>query len=96
MTIIMLSGKGAFLVAGFNTMSKQEKEKYNSIKVSRNAGFTLVIIDIALLAFLIMLQLFLTGIISNTILLCGISVFMVVVITVSIISCIKGFKKAKK
>lgn len=27
--VFMISGKGAFLIAGYNTMPKEEKEKYN-------------------------------------------------------------------
>ncbi len=34
MSIILLMGKGAFLIAGFNTSSKKEKARYNEKKRS--------------------------------------------------------------
>jgi len=30
MAIVLLTGRGAFLIAGYNTLSKEEKEKYDS------------------------------------------------------------------
>ena len=37
-SIIMLSGKGSILIAGFNTKSKEEKEKYDTISLSKFSG----------------------------------------------------------
>lgn len=48
LTIILLSGKGGFLIAGYNTASKKEKEKYNAIKLSRVTGGGMGIITIFL------------------------------------------------
>lgn len=36
--VVFSFGKGAFLVAGFNTMSAEEKEKYNSIALCKFMG----------------------------------------------------------
>lgn len=44
LTIILLSGKGGFLVAGYNTLSKKEKLRYNGKKVSRIMGVLLAFI----------------------------------------------------
>lgn len=43
-TIILLSGHGANLVAGYNTTSEEEKQKYNAKKLSRvvGAGFCVI------------------------------------------------------
>ena len=35
---IMLSGRGAFLIAGYNTMSKSEKEKYDAAALCKFIG----------------------------------------------------------
>ncbi|WP_077324745.1 DUF3784 domain-containing protein [Virgibacillus siamensis] len=36
--IIFSSGKASFLIAGFNTMSEEEKEKYDQIALSKFMG----------------------------------------------------------
>ena len=43
-TIILLSGHGVNLVAGYNTTSEEEKQKYNAKKLSRvvGAGFCVI------------------------------------------------------
>lgn len=46
LTIILLSGRGSFLVAGYNTLSKDEKEKFDKKALSRQAGWVLLLIDI--------------------------------------------------
>jgi len=38
MGIVLLTGRGAFLVAGYNTASKAEKAKYDEKKLCRNVG----------------------------------------------------------
>lgn len=38
MSIVLMSGRGAFLIAGFNTMSKAEKAKYDSVAIAKFAG----------------------------------------------------------
>lgn len=36
--IVFLSGKGAFLIAGFNTMPKSEQEKYDTVSMCKFMG----------------------------------------------------------
>ncbi|MBP2257725.1 DUF3784 domain-containing protein [Virgibacillus alimentarius] len=36
--IILLNGKGAFLIAGFNTMPEEEKEKYDTALMCKFMG----------------------------------------------------------
>lgn len=38
MSIILMLGKGSFLIAGYNTSSKEEKEKYDEKKLCRVVG----------------------------------------------------------
>ncbi len=46
MAIALLLGKGAFLIAGFNTMSESEKKKYDSKALCRFIGKILLPIGI--------------------------------------------------
>lgn len=45
-SILLLKGKGSFLLAGFNTMSEQEKEKYDSKALCRFMGKILLPVGI--------------------------------------------------
>ena len=53
-TIILLSGKGAMLVAGYNTASEIEKRKYDPEKLSKSMGKLFLIMDILFLPVLIL------------------------------------------
>ncbi|MBL4933195.1 DUF3784 domain-containing protein [Clostridium paridis] len=48
LTITFLSGKGGFLIAGYNTSSKEEKAKYDEKKLCRVMGIGMGIITIVL------------------------------------------------
>ena len=48
LTIIFLSGKGGFFIAGYNTASKEEKAKYDEKKLCRVMGIGMGIITIVL------------------------------------------------
>jgi len=50
LSIILLSGRGSWLIAGYNTMSKEQQNKYDSKKLTRATGVMLIITSIALLA----------------------------------------------
>ncbi|MCG4580459.1 DUF3784 domain-containing protein [Clostridium cochlearium] len=43
----LLLGKGSFLIAGYNTSSKEEKEQYNEKKLCRAMGVMLLSLTIA-------------------------------------------------
>ena len=47
MSIVLLSGRGSFLIAGYNTSSKKEKEKYDSRALSKFTGKILLIITLS-------------------------------------------------
>ena len=49
LTGILLSGHGANLIAGYNTLSCEEKAKYNEQKLCRVVGFGLLIVTILIL-----------------------------------------------
>ena len=46
LSVVLLMGKGSFLVAGYNTASKKEKEKYDVKKLCRVVGGGLGVIAI--------------------------------------------------
>ena len=49
LTIILLTGHGANLVAGYNTADAEEKSKYDSKKLSRVVGVGFLVITILIL-----------------------------------------------
>ena len=50
-SIPLCLGKGSEFIAGYNTSSKQEKEKYDTKKMCRSLGFTFLIISIYLIGY---------------------------------------------
>lgn len=49
-SIVLISGHGENLIAGYNTASKEEKSKYNTKKLCRVVGAGLLIITLMILA----------------------------------------------
>lgn len=49
MAIFFLNGKGAFLIAGYNTASKEEKAKYDEKALCRFVGWLLIVISFSTL-----------------------------------------------
>lgn len=48
-SIVLLTGRGANLVAGYNTASKEDKAKYDAKKLSRVVGIGMSVITIMIL-----------------------------------------------
>lgn len=46
LSIILLSGKGGFLIAGYNTASDEEKAKYDEKKLCRVMGIMMLLITV--------------------------------------------------
>ena len=49
--VFLLNGKGAFLIAGYNTLSKKEKEKYNEKALCKCVGFILIGVAVCIMLF---------------------------------------------
>ena len=49
LSIILLFGHGSWLIAGYNTASKEEKEKYDAKKLCRVTGIGILIISVLIL-----------------------------------------------
>ena len=48
-SIILLSGHGSWFISGYNTASKEEKEKYDEKKLCRTMGIVMSILSILIL-----------------------------------------------
>ena len=53
LSVILLTGRGSFLIAGYNTSSPEEKAKYDRKKLCRTVGVTLLLIAAATLGLLL-------------------------------------------
>lgn len=49
LSIVLISGHGSWFISGYNTASKEEKEKYDEKKLCRTMGIGMSIISILLL-----------------------------------------------
>lgn len=54
--LVLLSGKGANLIAGFNSLPPEKKKKYNKKKLSRSVGLMTLLIDIGLILLSLYIQ----------------------------------------
>ncbi len=69
---VLLSGRGAFLISGFNTLPKQEQQKWNQVTMCRFVGILLLTFmflltaSIAVLLFLGSFVLFIIGMVVAT------------------------------
>lgn len=45
-SVVLLQGKGSWLIAGYNTSSKEEKKKYNEKKLCQATGAMMLIIAV--------------------------------------------------
>ncbi|MDC1541996.1 DUF3784 domain-containing protein [Candidatus Pseudothioglobus singularis] len=51
--IILYNGKGAFLIAGYNTLPKEEKEKYDEKALCRFVGISMFVLTLPMVLFII-------------------------------------------
>ena len=49
LSIVLLSGHGSWVISGYNTATKEEKEKYDEKKLCRTMGIGMSIISILIL-----------------------------------------------
>ena len=49
LSIVLLSGHGSWFISGYNTASKEEKEKYDEKKLCRTMGIGMSVIAILIL-----------------------------------------------
>ncbi len=56
LSIVLLSGHGENLIAGYNTASQEEKDKYDSKKMCRVMGVGMAVIAVLLLVMAILIS----------------------------------------
>ena len=49
LSIVLLSGHGSWVISGYNTASKEEKEKYDEKKLCRTMGVGMSVISVLIL-----------------------------------------------
>lgn len=93
----LLHGKGAFLIAGYNTMSKKEQAHYDKQKLCHSTGFTVLTTAIALTMLILLILLTeIYAILSEKFLIAGSWIFCGVILTADICGMIYSNTKAKK
>lgn len=65
-SVVLLSGHGAFLIAGYNTSSKKDRQKYDEKKLCRATGVLTLLITVLLIALTILSALTETGKINKS------------------------------
>ena len=50
---VFISGKGSFLIAGYNTMSKEEKEMYDTVSLCKFMGKMMFTLSFSMLLWLL-------------------------------------------
>lgn len=93
--IFLLCGKGKWLIAGYNTLSKEERKQYNEKKVCRAAGVICIICCVFLCTIAYMGYKVDSGIMSETDMLIPIFILLVVLIAAVIAAGVYISKKAK-
>ena len=93
--IFLLCGKGKWLIAGYNTLSKEERKKYNEKKVCRAAGAICVICCVFLCAICYMGYEVDSGMMSETDMLMPIFILLAVLIAAVIAAGVYISRKAK-
>ena len=53
LAIFLLNGKGAFLIAGYNTMSNDKKAQYDQLKLCRFAGWFIIALVLWIIVFVL-------------------------------------------
>lgn len=62
---VLLSGHGAFLISGYNTSSKKDREKYDEKKLCRSTGVLTLLITVMLIVLTILSALMENGKLSE-------------------------------
>lgn len=97
MGISLIFGKGSWMIAGYNTMSKEEKANCDIKKVSRAVGIFLLIIVVLTGMMAIVTQYAIKNDVNNIIgYSAGVSGFIVVVGTIILIITCQKYDKNKK
>jgi len=96
LSIFLFNGKGKWLIAGYNTASKEEQKKYDEKKLCKAVGFICVVCSVLLFVMAYLGYRVDSGLMSEESMLPFVIIY-VAVILISIIAAIKYINtKAKK
>ena len=87
LSVVLSSGHGSWLIAGYNTASQEEKEKYNEKKLCRIIG-----IGMSVIAILLLIMVLLENILPAFFVYVSLGIVLIDIVAI-IISCNKGCKK---
>jgi len=95
LSIFLFNGKGKWLIAGYNTASKEEQKKYDEKKLCKGAGFICVVCSVLLCVMAYLGYRVDTGMMDEESML-PFALIYIVVILISIIVAIKYINTNKK
>lgn len=90
--VSFIKGQNLNLVAGYSSMSETEKAQTDINKIGKLSGKSLIIISVLMFAFTAVSVMFAFQIVSKAIFVFSVVAFIVAVITITIVSVIKGMK----
>lgn len=96
LSIVLFYGKGQWLIAGFNTMSEQEKKQYDTRKLCRAVSAVCLVCSVMLLVMAYLGHLVDRGLMEEKNMLVFAIAFIAVILASIIIAGIYIDKKAKK
>lgn len=88
MSFALFRGKASWLVAGYNTMSKEEKAKFDKKRITKGAGMVCLVVGIMLLPMAYLGYLVDTNMLPESIMLKYAFIFVAVVLTTVIFASI--------
>ncbi|MDD3520173.1 MAG: DUF3784 domain-containing protein [Actinomycetota bacterium] len=96
LSIVLFCGKGQWLIAGFNTMSEQEKKQYDTKKLCRAVSFICLVCSVMLFVMAYLGHQVDRGLMKEQNMLVFAIVYITVILVSIIIASIYIDKKAKK
>jgi len=96
MSVFLFMGKGAWLIAGYNTMPREEREQYDTKKMCRAVGVVLVVCALLLIGMAYFIYRVEQGTLAENSLLPFTAVFIIAVVASIVWAGIYINKHAKK
>lgn len=96
LSIVFFCGKGSMLISGYNTMSPEERKKYDEKKLCKATGIICLIVSVMLCALAFAINRFESGLISEKDIIWFALGFLFVITAAIVIVIVYMNKKAKK
>ena len=95
-SVFLFMGKGAWLISGYNTMPKEERERYDTKKMCRAVGVVLVVCTLLLIGMAYFIYRVEQGTMAENSLLPFVAVFVIAVVASIVWAMVYINKYAKK